>query len=479
TPPPDFTPDDEAWAVILSIDFFSSMLPFFDPQKIAKVAPSTMFPILNAIKPVLATFRSKVPCPSLKIQRFLHTVFKAVRALCRGHQELNHKIFLDQAPSPDAAFKAELANANMTLLQKGFVLPKPPPPPVYPDVLELTEDEADEEEVDVPSSDAEPPAKVTHSAKSRDKASGKPVKATSTPIPVHNLRRRREKEAAPVVKTSTSKRKAKPPPQLSPPPEASSSKVTLDDDADRGPATRVEMYEQAVAPSGGWVNSKETPFPAFKKVPCFVVGDFFSPSLYERAILKCIPCINRKIPCGGLNLFSPCVPCKEQHVKCSRSNTTMEHLLLFDSLRPHFGLSPDGLLPRTFCSSTRRGAQHAHYPLGRTRPHAFGLRHHAGMGRALLQVAPGVIPSQWRSSHGPLKGSLSGELLPHSFDAGVVFQPKHLCPGLRCAGLCVAAAPRDAVSSSGIPSTSAAQLLGWSSAVASALAPGTPTINSC
>lgn len=53
TPPPDFTPDDEAWAVIQSIDFFSSMLPFFDPQKIAEVAPSTMFPILNAMKPAL------------------------------------------------------------------------------------------------------------------------------------------------------------------------------------------------------------------------------------------------------------------------------------------------------------------------------------------------------------------------------------------------------------------------------------------
>jgi hypothetical protein len=92
----------------------------------------------------------------------------------------------------------------------------------------------------------------------------------------------------------------------------------------------------------GWANTKETPFPAFKKVSRYVVGDFFSPSLYERAILKCIPCINRKIQCGGLDLFSPCIPCKEQHVKCSRSNTTMEHLLLFDSLRPHFGLSPDG-----------------------------------------------------------------------------------------------------------------------------------------
>ncbi|KAJ7707986.1 hypothetical protein B0H16DRAFT_1632971 [Mycena metata] len=314
TPPPDFTPDDEAWAVIQSIDFFSSMLPFFDPQKIAEVAPSTMFPILNAMKPALATFRSKVPRPSLKIQRFLHTVFKAVRALCRGHQELNRKIFLDQAPSPDAAFRAELANANMTLLQKGFVLPKPPPPPVYADVLELTDDEADEEEADAPSSDAEPPAKISRSAKSRDKASGKPVKATPTPTPAHDLRRRREKEVAPVVKTSTSKRVR-------------------------------------------WVNTKETPFPAFKKVSRYVVGDFFSPSLYERAILKCIPCINRKIQCGGFDLSSPCVPCKEQHVKCSRSNTTMEHLLLFDSLRPHFGLSPDALSQAFFRALSAR--QHA------------------------------------------------------------------------------------------------------------------------
>ncbi|KAJ7688540.1 hypothetical protein B0H16DRAFT_1656754 [Mycena metata] len=357
TPPPDFTPDDEAWAVIRSLDFFSSMLPFFDPQKIAEVAPSTMFPILNAMKPALATFRSKVPRPSLKIQRFLHTVFKAVRALCRGHQELNRKIFLDQAPSPDAAFRAELAAANMSLLQKGFVLPKPPPPPVYPDTLELTEDEAEEEDVDVPSSDAEPPAKIARSAKSRDKASGKPVKATPTPTPAHDLRRRQQKDPAPAVKASASKKKAKPPPQSSPPPEASSSKVTLDDDAARGPATRVEMYEQAVAPSGGWANTKETPFPAFKKVSRYVVGDFFSPSLYERAILKCIPCINRNIQCGGFDLFSPCLPCKEQHVKCLRSNTTMEHLLLFDSLRPHFGLSPDALSQAFFRALSAR--QHA------------------------------------------------------------------------------------------------------------------------
>ncbi|KAJ7707083.1 hypothetical protein B0H16DRAFT_1633989 [Mycena metata] len=294
TPPPDFTPDDEAWAVIQSIDFFSSMLPFFDPQKIAEVAPSTMFPILNAMKPALATFRSKVPRPSLKIQRFLHTVFKAVRALCRGHQELN---------------------PNMTLLQKGFVLPKPLPPPVYADILELTDDEADEEEADAPSSDAEPPAKISRSAKSRDKASGKPVKATPTPTPAHDLRRRREKDPAPAVKASTSR------------------KVHL-------------LF--------CWVNTKETPFPAFKKVSRYVVGDFFSPSLYERAILKCIPCINRNIQCGGFDLFSPCIPCKEQHVKCSRSNTTMEHLLLFDSLRPHFGLSPDALSQAFFRALSAR-----------------------------------------------------------------------------------------------------------------------------
>ncbi|KAJ7740653.1 hypothetical protein B0H16DRAFT_1567134 [Mycena metata] len=322
------------------------MLPFFDPQKIAEVAPSTMRPF--APRSLVLHSRSNASS---------YTVFKAVRALCRGHQELNRKIFLDQAPSPDAAFRAELANANMTLLQKGFVLPKPPPPPVYADVLELTDDEADEEEADAPSSDAEPPAKISRSAKSRDKASGKPVKATPTPTPAHDLRRRREKEVAPVVKTSTSKRKAKPPPQSSPPPEASSSKVTLDDDADRGPATRVGMYEQAVAPSGGWANTKETPFPAFKKVSRYVVGDFFSPSLYERAILKCIPCINRNIQCGGFDLFSPCLPCKEQHVKCSRSNTTMEHLLLFDSLRPHFGLSPDALSQAFFRALSAR--QHA------------------------------------------------------------------------------------------------------------------------
>lgn len=68
-----------------------------------------------------------------------------------------------------------------------------------------------------------------------------------------------------------------------------------------------------------------------------------SPEIWEKTPLKCINCSNRGRECEGTPHGTRCKDCKRGGMKCSRANTASESIALFDKIRPHWALTPDGM----------------------------------------------------------------------------------------------------------------------------------------
>ncbi|KAJ7728923.1 hypothetical protein B0H16DRAFT_1697349 [Mycena metata] len=183
---------------------------------------------------------------------------------------------------------------------------------------------------------SKPSTSSTIKVKTPSKPEPKPAKVETKPEV------KPSKPPPPTVSTTKAKGKGKDPePYLT-----AEQKVFADQHPT--PSTREELLIDVVysetAPPGPWSQGLARPLPAQIRAPSVLVGDWLSPTLWSKSPCKCISCINRLLDCSDGDFGTRCVPCTKGGIKCSRTNTDEEDVVMQEALRPLQALSSDAFV---------------------------------------------------------------------------------------------------------------------------------------
>ncbi|KAJ7734148.1 hypothetical protein B0H16DRAFT_1464227 [Mycena metata] len=353
---------------------FSEFVYYFEVEHIQSSDSTVAVPLINTLRPLMIEFyRQFPPNWALDICAFVAAISLASKYLVHLHLKPRKAEYTDMFWKWPAGLEATLQNADVAMPAANFQIPNVA---IKSGTLlsfsKAFDDDSDEED--------EPPAKKPRldkpSAKGRATSMESVATNTSAPSrpptgPSTGPRATRSAAVQPEPPSSPLKPSAPPKPTIKvvkpepKPPAASSSKTKGKNketdpegyltpeqkayaDEHPPPTSREELLLSAVysdtAPPGPWSQGLARPLPAQIRAPSVLVGDWLSPALWCKSPCKCVSCINRLKDCSDGEFGARCEPCVRGGIKCSRTNTDEEDVIMQEALRPLYALSSDAFV---------------------------------------------------------------------------------------------------------------------------------------
>ncbi|KAJ7734483.1 hypothetical protein B0H16DRAFT_1767412 [Mycena metata] len=373
---------------------FIEIIQFFAKENIKYSDSTVAVPLVNTLRPLLAEFFKRFPEEwALDVVAYLSAVSIACRLLLRKHLKSRMADFQDMLWDYPDNLQELLDAAGIDLPTSDFQMPQvklKTRTPLSLSKIELDSESEDEPVVKKPRLDKPPvpgrAASVEGGAAAvstppqpaagpstttprvlRSTAAETPTKPSTTDKSIIKVKappkpepKPAKVETKPEVKLPKVESKPEVKPSKPPPPTVSTAKVKGKEkdpepyltaeqkayaDKHPTPSTREELLTDVVysetAPPGPWHQGLARPLPAQIRAPSVLVGDWLSPTLWSKSPCKCISCINRLMDCSDGDFGTRCVPCTKGGIKCSRTNTDEEDVVMQEALRPLQALSSD------------------------------------------------------------------------------------------------------------------------------------------
>ncbi|KAJ7701011.1 hypothetical protein B0H16DRAFT_1834259 [Mycena metata] len=356
------------WSFLSSYQAFIEIIQFFAKENIKYSDSTVAVPLVNTLRPLLAEFFKRFPEEwALDVVAYLSAVSIACRLLLRKHLKSRMADFQDMLWDYPDNLQELLDAAGIDLPTSDFQMPQvklKTRTPLSLSKIDLDSESEDEPVVKKPRLD-KPPVQV---ALRRWRVALPLSPPLRNPLPaLHDYSARppqhRRRDAHQTIDdrqvdhqgqgTTEARAEARQAVEA-PPPTVSTAKVKGKEkdpepyltaeqkayaDKHPTPSTREELLTDVVysetAPPG------PRPLPAQIRAPSVLVGDWLSPTLWSKSPCKCISCINRLMDCSDGDFGTRCVPCTKGGIKCSRTNTDEEDVVMQEALRPLQALSSD------------------------------------------------------------------------------------------------------------------------------------------
>ncbi|KAJ7702516.1 hypothetical protein B0H16DRAFT_1902474 [Mycena metata] len=362
------------WSFFSSYQAFAEIIQFFAKENIKFSDSTVAVPLLNTLRPLLADFYTRFPEEwSLDVVAYVAAVSIACRLLLRKHLKPRMADFQPMLWDYPDNLQELLDAAGLDLPTSDFQMPQvklKTRTPLSLSKVDLDSESEDELVVKKPRLDKPPVPGRAASVEGGAAAASTPLQPAAGPFrdysthpPQHRRRDSHQTvKAPPKPEPKPAKVETKPEvkPSKPPPPTVSTAKVKGKEkdpepyltaeqkayaDKHPTPSTREELLTDVVysetAPPGPWHQGLARPLPAQIRAPSVLVGDWLSPTLWSKSPCKCISCINRLMDCSDGDFGTRCVPCTKGGIKCSRTNTDEEDVVMQEALRPLQALSSD------------------------------------------------------------------------------------------------------------------------------------------